>query len=672
MREKATPPHSADASPEQTATRAGALRAELDHHRDRYYNGEAEISDAEFDALEQELAALVAANPELDGAGLDTVGAPASGLFGEARHARPMLSLAKAHTPEELEAFLDRYPDKQMLCMPKFDGVSLSLSYAAGELVRAATRGDGTVGEEITANVRELVDQLPQTLPEPLDCEVRGEVVMLKSVFAAYNAAHPDAPLVNPRNATSGTLRAKTLDKVRERRLAFFAFDLVADAHVGSGGGSLAAELEALGFIAAGQRVVDDAAAVLDYVAATESGRDSLDYEIDGVVVKLADRDEYEAQGATSHHPRGAIAYKLAAEIGETTLESVIWQVGKSGQIGIVGEITPLFLAGTTISRVSLHNLAIIAERDIRVGDRIKIKRAGDVIPHVIGPVDPDNRSGSEVEIAAPSGCPSCGGRLVEIGDSRILQCDNVGGCPAQKQRRLIHWASRAAADIDAIGEEWIAKLIDAGLLDHPSDFYRLDAATLTTTFKGQRMGVRLAERMIASIEASKSVGMRRALIGWAIPLASEGTAKRLCWAGYGSVEAVAAASEDDLCAIDDIGPKVAASLTSFFAAAATTSEIAALRSLGVSLDVRAEDLPVTAAATAIAGKTVVLTGTLSVPRSEFKKLLEAAGAKVSGSVSQKTDYVVCGESAGSKRTKAEKLGVAILDEDAARKLASG
>lgn len=659
---------SADLSLENAEARASELRGEIRRHSELYYNDDPEISDAEFDALEAELRELQRFHPEIADGSLEKVGAGASGLFDDVRHSQPMLSLAKAHTPEQLAAFIDRYPGQKMALWPKFDGVSLSLLYEKGRLVRAATRGDGTVGEDITANVVGEVAQIPDALPDPIDCEVRGEVVMLKSDFQAYNAAQVDESkkLVNPRNAVSGTLRAKTREKVRDRKATFMAFDVVG--FKAEAGRTLAEELTALGFTVDGYKEADDADEVTAYIAELEENRAALDYEVDGVVVKLADRAAYEAQGNTSHHPRAALAYKLAAEVQETALEDVTWQVGKSGAIAPVAEVAPVFVAGTTIRRASLHNITLIDERDIRIGDRILIKRAGDVIPHVDGPAEVSGRTGEEVVIAPPTECPSCGGPVVEIGESRILQCENVQGCPAQQLRRLVHWGSRAAADIDAIGEKWIEKMVEAGLLSKPSDFYTLTAGQLMDTFEGQRMGERLAERMIASIEASKGIGLRRTIIGFAIPMAGGGTAKRLCRHGFKSVEQVAAADSSQLELVEDVGPAGASSMVQFFSLSETQKLIQELRENGVNLDVLVEDLPVEVAAdAAFVGKTVCITGTLSVPRSEFRKTLEAAGAKVTGSVSKTTDILVAGEKAGSKIEKAEKLGVEVLTEDEAR-----
>lgn len=644
------------------SARAAELEAELRRHKKLYYDGTPEISDAEYDALEAELESVYEISPDVrpDQSVLDEVGAPVGELFSAVRHAHPMLSLDKVHTDDDTAAFLAKFPGKRFLVTHKFDGTSLSLTYKGGRLVQAATRGDGEVGEDVTVNVKGMRG-VPEQLSTPVDVEVRGEVVMLKSDFNAYNTSHTDNPLKNPRNAAAGTLRAKDRAAVADRPLTFMAFDAL-------GNGDLprktAEAILSLGFRMGDYIESDDPKLIQRFIDEIDEKRPRLDYDIDGVVIRLADRDEYDAAGQTGHHPKGAVARKLAAEIGETTLLSVTWQVGKTGLIAPVAEIQPLFLAGTTINRATLHNRSVISERGIRVGQRIQIKRAGDVIPFVIGPVPGEESKGQE--IPPPPACPSCGGHVIE-GPSQVLICQNSEGCPAQALRRLIHWASRAGADIDAIGESWIEKFSQAGILSKPSDFYRLDKQTLLGF---DRMGEKLAEKMLASIEQSKSVGLRRALIGWSIPMCSEGTAKRLCRAGYESVEQVAAAREDELIQVEDIGPIVAKSIRTFFSEPATQTEIKDLRSLGVSLDVRDEDKPVkidAASAGPFYGKAVVITGTLSVGRKEFQTLLESHGAKASGSISAKTDYLIAGENAGSKLKKAESLGVAVLTEQQAR-----
>jgi DNA ligase (NAD+) len=636
--------------------------------RHAYYGGEPLVADADYDAAEDELRALIAEHPGLapDPNPLETVGAPPV-LHAPVRHSRPMLSLEKATRPEQVAAFFDRFPGQPVVVMPKLDGLSLALVYEGGRLARAVTRGDGTTGDDVTVLARALADGVPEEIAATGRVEVRGELVMLRSTFAAYNAAHPDKPLINPRGAAAGTIRAKDPAQVAERRLRFFAFDLDT---AGGAEADVEAGLRALGFDAADMRHCDDAAAAQAVIAAIEADRNELDYDLDGAVLRLADRNAYAAAGTRANSPRGALAFKYAAEEKTTVLDDVVWDVGKIGKVAPVAVLEPVFVGGTTVTRATLANQEVIRARDVRIGDTVLVRRAGDVIPFVAGVLDAAKRTGAEREIVAPAECPSCGTALTEQGNSRELYCTNVA-CPAQTVRRLIHWASRAAADIDAIGPVWIERLNEAGLLERPSDFYALDRDVLLGF---ERIADISADRMIESIDRSRGVGLRRALIGLAIPMASEGTAARLCRAGFRSLEDVAEAGEERLLEVEDIGPKVAASLRSHFARESTRAELGRLRELGVDLDVREEDLPAQVAADApLAGKTVVVTGTIAdprsgekVPRPAFQRLCERAGATTASSVSAGTDMLIRGANVGAAKTaKAEKLGVEVVDQEA-------
>ncbi|HZX05070.1 NAD-dependent DNA ligase LigA [Kribbella sp.] len=633
--------------------------------RDAYYRGTPVVADAEYDAVEDELRGLIDSHPELapDPNPLEQVGTPTV-LHAPVRHSRPMLSLEKATRPEQVEAFFARFPGQPVVVMPKLDGLSLALVYENGQLARAVTRGDGTTGDDVTPLVRALADGVPDRLDVPDRIEVRGEAVMLRSTFAAYNAAHPDKPLINPRNAAAGTLRAKDAATVAERRLQFLAFDLLTERE--STDADLERALQTMGFTVAGMRHCADAAAAQQAITAIEQQRNELDYDLDGAVLRLADRGAFAAAGTRSSSPRGALAYKFAAEEKTTLLLDVVWDVGKIGKVAPVAWLEPVFVGGTTVTRATLANQEVIRARDIKIGDTVLVRRAGDVIPFVAGVLDASKRTGAERDIEPPDVCPSCAQPLIEQGNSRELFCTNVS-CPAQTVRRLIHWASRAAADIDAIGGVWIERLSDAGILEHPSDFYRLTAERL---LEFDRIGEVSAARMIESIDGSRQVGLRRALIGLAIPMASEGTAARLCRAGFGSLEEVVDAGEDGLVAVEDIGPKVAASLIEHLTR--LRPELERLRAAGVSLDVREEDLPpVVAAGAPLAGKTVVVTGAISdprsgekVPRPAFQRLCEKAGATIASSVSASTDFLITGADVGAaKLTKAEKLGVTVVDQ---------
>jgi DNA ligase (NAD+) len=653
--------------------RIDQLALDLRRHKRLYYSGEPAISDSEYDALEDEFRGLLSAHPELLPADnpLEEVGAELAGeLYADARHEVPMLSLEKATTDAELDTFLRRFPGQPFALWPKFDGLSVSVLYRRGRLARAATRGNGEVGQDVTVNVRGGdVHGMPEVLPEPIDCEVRGEVVMLRSDWRAYNAAHEDKPLANARSAAAGTLLAKDREKVADRPVTFYAFDMI---RLGDGRveRKVADELTMLGFTVEGYAESADPDVIRAYIARILDSRQGVDYELDGVVIKLADRAEYEAAGQTGHHPKGAVAFKLPPEVAVTRLLEVDWTPGKTGQLTPRGRVERVFVSGTHIEHVSLHNLAVIAARDIRIGDRVYILRRGDVIPFVSGVVNPAERDGSEQLIEPPASCPSCGGPLVLVGDSTVVMCENSQGCPAQRLRRLIHWCSRAGADVEGLSEARLEQLIDAGLVSTPSDIYRLDHESLMPDGKArfEGWGERSVRNLLAAIDKSTGLGLRRALVGWSIPLTSEGTAKRICRHGYESVEQLQSATVEELCEVDDVGPVVAQALREFLDQPATKTEIVALRELGVSLDVRDEDRPVQVhAESPFAGKTVVITGTLSVDRKEFQALLEAAGARASGSVSANTDYLVAGESAGSKLTKAQTLGVPVLTEDKAR-----
>jgi DNA ligase (NAD+) len=412
-----------------------------------------------------------------------------------------------------------------------------------------------------------------------------------------------------------------------------------------------------------------DADEAMRVIEAIEAQRNELDYDLDGAVLRLADRDAFAAAGTRANSPRGALAFKYAAEEKTTVLADVLWDVGKIGKVAPVAVLEPVFVGGTTVTRATLANQEVIRARDVRIGDTVLVRRAGDVIPFVAGVLDAARRTGAEREIVPPDQCPSCAHPLIEQGNSRELYCTNVA-CPAQTVRRLIHWASRAAADIDAIGPVWIERLNEAGKLERPSDFYALDRDELLA-FEG--IGEISADRMIESIDRSRGVGLRRALIGLAIPMASEGTAARLCRAGYRTLEAVADATEEALQRVEDIGPKVAASLRAHLNRDSTRAELVRLRELGVSLDVREEDLPPEVSADApLAGKTVVVTGTIAdprsgekVPRPAFQRFCERAGAVAASSVSASTDMLICGANVGAAKTaKAEKLGVAVVDQE--------
>lgn len=656
------------AVPDPEALRVVELAADLRRLRERYYAGEPEVDDATYDAREDELRVLLAARPELTPADnpLELVGAAPRGSRRAIRHARPMLSLAKV-SPDAREAgvreFAARFPGQKLRVTPKLDGVSLSVVFEDGALLHVATRGDGKTGEDVTHATRHVVANLPRRLDGVAGrAEVRGEAVMLGTVFAAYNAAHPDKPLANPRNACAGTLLQKDPEAAAAtgRVLHFFAFDAA---------GLPVPILGEHGFAVPDAAVVTGAEAVLEIIAGIEAGRGANDFDIDGVVVRLDDERAYAAAGNRASTPRGAVAVKLVAEERETILRDVAWEVGPGGKVVPRAVLEPVFVGGTTVSSATLANQEVLRARGVRIGMRVLVRRAGDVIPFVSGPApgpQPDDVRDAQI----PTHCPSCGTALEERGNSRELLCPNLD-CPAQTLRRLQWWAGRAAADMEAVGSTWIARLYADGKLCSPADFYAL---TLDDLLAYDGMGEVSSKRFVDSIERSKALGMRRALIGFGIRHAREGVAKRLALAGYERVEDVAAASAEELAGVKDIGAVVAASLVEYFGRPDVIAMLAQLRGHGVSLDVRDEDRPVDVAEagdTPLKGATVVVTGAIvhpdtteKVTRPAFVRLLELAGATSATSVSAATSFLVTGDDVGAGKTaKADKLEVPVVDQ---------
>jgi DNA ligase (NAD+) len=648
------------------AARVRELAGAIIAHREAYYAGAPVVSDFEYDQLEDELRGLLAEHPELtpDPNPLEMVGAPAV-LHAPVRHDRPMLSLEKATTPEQVEAFMARFPGQRVVVMPKLDGLSLSIVFEGGRLLRAATRGDGTTGEDVTPIVDKLLDGVPGRVPREGRIEVRGEAVMLRSTFAAYNAAHPDKPLINPRNGAAGTLRQKDPGKALDRRLAFFGFDIHPPVDT-----DLEEALQELGLQTPQMVHADTAEEAVAAIRAIEATRGDSDADLDGAVVRLANPEAYAAAGARANSPRGALAFKYPAEEKTTVLRDVVWDVGKIGKVAPVALLEPVFIAGTTVKRATLANQEVIRARDVRIGDTVLVRRAGDVIPFVAGPLDASQRTGEEREIVPPTHCPSCGSELEEEGTGRELYCRASDTCPAQAVRRLIHWASRSAADIEAVGPTWIERLNETGKLGSIAGFYALTREDL---LEYEGIADVSADRMIESIAASRDVGLRRALIGFAIRHVGEGAATRLVRAGFSSAEEVADASVEDLVRVEDVGPAVASSLRAFFDREDVRAQVALLRERGVNLDVLDEDRPSEVAADApLAGKTVVVTGAMAdprsgekIPRPVFSRLVERAGATVASSVSAATDMLICGDGVGASKTeKAAKLEVAVVPQE--------
>lgn len=657
---------------ETPAERVEALAADLRRWKEQYYAGEPTVDDATFDEREDELRELLAEHPELTPQDnpLEQVGARPS-TRRAIRHARPMLSLAKVNPGERedgVREFAERFPDQPLRVTPKLDGVSLSIVYEDGEIAWVATRGDGTTGEEVTAAARHVLPELPHALEGvPGRVEVRGEAVMLRSVFHAYNESHPEKPLANPRNACAGTLLQKDPRVAAEagRVLRLYAFDV--------DGADLALDdLRAHGLHVPDVVVVVGADAVLERIAEIEATRADNDFDIDGVVVQLDSARAFLAAGFRSSTPRGAVAVKLQSEERETILRDISWEVGPGGKVVPRAVLEPVFVGGTTVSSATLANQEVVRARGVKVGMRVMVKRAGDVIPYVSGPApgpQPDDVRDAEI----PTRCPSCDTELEERGNSRELFCPNLD-CPAQTLRRLQWWAGRAAADMEAVGATWIARLYDDGKLRSPADFYTLTQEDLLA-YDG--MGDISSRRFVESIDRSRGMGLRRAIIGFGIRHTREGNAKRLCQAGFGSVEEIAAATEEQLAEVKDIGPVVAASIVEYFSRPEVREMVALLRERGVNLDVLDEDRPVDvaeAADTPLKGATVVVTGAIvhpetgeKVARPAFVRLLEQAGATSATSVSASTTYLITGNDVGASKTaKAQKLEVEVVDQGVA------
>jgi DNA ligase (NAD+) len=668
------------------------LAAEIVRH-DRAYYAEDQplVSDADYDALVQRLGAIEARFPELVKADSPTrrVGAAPAEGFGKVRHAMPMLSLDNAFADDDVREFEQRVRRflglgaedvVAMVAEPKIDGLSISLRYEHGRFVQGATRGDGAEGENVTANLLTLSD-LPQVLTDaPAVLEIRGEVYMTKADFAALNARQDSAgekSFANPRNAAAGSLRQLDAKVTARRPLSLFAYALgevsepIADSHW-----HVLQRLGGWGFkvnpLAKLCQTVDE---VLDVYHRVGDDRALLPYDIDGVVYKV-DRLDWQARmGAKDRSPRWAIAHKFPAEQARTLLKSIEIQVGRTGALTPVAHLEPVTVGGVVVSRATLHNEDELARKDVRVGDTVIVQRAGDVIPQVVGPVS--DRPRGPAPFVFPETCPICGAHAVRGEGEVIRRCTGGLTCPAQAQERLIHFASRDAFDIEGLGDKNVTFLWDKGYLRQPADLFRLEAENATRLQKLENYegwGKRSVEKLFESIRARRSLALERFIYALGIRQVGEATAKRLArhyttlahWRSA-MVAAQDPASEAyaDLVSIEDIGPSVAADILAFFAedhnCAALDDLAAAMTALGGGVE-DAKAAPV--GASPVAGKAVVFTGTLlTMTRQEAKARAEALGAKVVGSVSKKTDYVVAGAEAGSKLTDAERLGVAVLTE---------
>ena len=656
--------------------RAARLRALVDEANRKYYvEDEPAITDAQYDALFRELLELENANPGLRTPDSPTqrVGAAPSEKFEPYEHAIPMLSLANATTEDELRAFDERARKlagavPTYVCEPKIDGLAIALDYDGGVLARGGTRGDGRTGEDITPNLR-TVRTIPLRLCDaPEFAEVRGEVYLRKSDFKALNARRERAGLpvfANPRNAASGGVRQLDPKLTAERRLSFFAYQIAAlrgARAVPATQFEALAELRSFGF-SVNEHIrrcttIDD---VVAYCRDCERDRDDLDYEIDGVVVKVDRLDLYERLGAAGRDPRWAIAFKFKPREAFTKLNDIFVTVTRTGTLNPFASLAPVQIGGVTIRNATLHNAAYIESNDIRIGDTVLVTRAGDVIPRVVGPVA-ESRTGEERVFVMPDRCPVCGSDVDHPEGEAMSRCTNAS-CPAQVTDRIRHFASRGAMDIEGLGDVLAEQLTSTGIVRDIADLYALDGTALERV---PRMGEKSVANVLDAIAASKARGLARLLNGLGIRFVGVQTSQILA-SEFGSMDALASASEEDLRRCDGIGPELAASVTLFFAQDANVKILERLREAGLDMTapkrVRATQGP-------LQGKTLVLTGTLpNLTREEATELIVAAGGKVTGSVSKKTGYVVAGTEAGSKLARAEELGVPVLDEDGLREL---
>lgn len=676
------------------AARIEALRREIEHNSYLYYALDAPaISDGAFDSLMHELRALEAKHPELIDPSSPTqrVGGYVGEQFAPIQHERRMYSLDDAMDAGELDEWLGRVEDffgeiPPLVCELKIDGSSVAFTFENGRLLKAATRGDGTTGEDITVNVRTVRDVPLRLRDEALSAirnteepiELRGECYMPKSSFESLNAAaeaNGKSGFANPRNAAAGSLRQKDPQVTAHRDLSTFVY-AVGDEH------KLALDtqwdllqwLKRAGFhVNPDIELVHSAEEVHAFCERSLERRNALPYEIDGVVVKVNSFAQQEAMGYTARAPRWAIAFKFPPEEKTTLLRDITVQVGRTGKLTPVAELDPVRVAGSTVARATLHNEDEVRRKDVRVGDTIIVRKAGDVIPEILGPVL-SLRPADVQPWEMPRVCPSCQSPVVREEGEVDYRCISID-CPAQAAERLIHWASRGAMDIDGMGEEIIGRLIESGRVTDVADYYTLDVVELSMLDMGRvnkdgapiRLGETVAKKLVAAIDESRTRPLARPLFGLGIRHVGKTMAEALA-AAFPSIDALMAASEEELAAVEGVGPKIARCVYLFFRTPDNVAVIERLRKHGVSLEDDVQAAAEDALPQTLAGLTFVLTGSLTqsgMTRDEAGAALKARGAKVSGSVSKKTSYVVAGEAAGSKYDKAIALGVPVLDEDA-------
>ena len=650
-----------------------ALRDKIRYHEHRYYVlDDPEISDAEFDRLMNELKALEAEHPELvtpDSPTQRVGGKPREG-FVKIAHSTPMLSLDNAYSEDELRDWERRVHELSSqsrvdyVCELKLDGMSLALRFESGRLALGITRGDGTVGEDVTLNVRTVrsvpLTISPKTLAKsklPSAFEVRGELLMPLAAFQRMNDERERQGLpkfANPRNATAGTVRVLEPNVTAQRRLDFFSYALFTNGRtIYERHSETLKALQTAGFkVNPNHRLVHNLDQVWDFIHEWEGKRDNLPYEIDGIVIKVDRIALQEELGYTGKAPRWAIAYKFAARSGVTQIEDILVQVGRTGKLTPVAALKPVSIGGTTVSRATLHNMDEIERLGVRIGDWVSVERGGDVIPKVVKVLEDKPRGTRQFHM--PARCPVCGGHVVRAEGEADHRCVNAN-CPAKLRESIRHFASRGVMNIEGMGDALVNQLVETGLVKDVADIYDLTEDKLLGL---ERMGKKSAQNILNEIENSKKLPLERVIYGLGMRFVGERTAQFLAEA-FGSMDALMTASEEELQQVNEIGPRVSASIREFFDEPKNVALVQRLGAAGLTFKGKKKQR-----ATALAGKTFVLTGTLERhTRDEAKKLIEDAGGRVSGSVSKKTDYVVAGSEAGSKLDKARELGVAVIGE---------
>ena len=659
-----------------------SLREKIRHHEHLYYVlDNPELTDAEFDALMNELKRLEAEHPELvtpDSPTQRVGGKPREG-FVKARHSSPMLSLDNAYSEEELRDWerrvheLSGRTDVDYMCELKLDGMSLALVYRDGLLEHGITRGDGTVGEDVTANVR-TVRSVPLSISKdklkkagiPADFEVRGEMLMPIAAFRKLNEERERqslATFANPRNFTAGTIRQLEPSITAQRRMDYFAYMLLRDGRTYLDRQSKTMDaLEAAGFkVNPNRSLVKNLDEVWKFIANWEGKRESLPYEIDGIVVKVDRTALQDELGFTGKAPRWAIAYKFAAHGAVTLVEDIVPQVGRTGKLTPVAWLKPVPIGGTTVSRATLHNMDFVDELGVKIGDWVEVERGGDVIPKVVKVVEDKDHPRGHKSFEMPSHCPVCGGNVVRTPGEADHRCVNAN-CPAKLQGTILHFASRHVMDIDGLGEALVSQLTERGMVKNVADLYRL---TKDDLLRLERMGDKSAQNVLDEIKASKKLPLERVIFGLGIRFVGERTAQFLA-EHFGSLDALMKANAEKLEEVNEVGPRIAESIVEFFGDEHNRKLVADLRAAGLTFAGKKKEK-----GTKLASKTFVLTGTLARhTRDEAKKMIEDAGGRVSGSVSKKTDYVVAGTDAGSKLDKARELGVSVIGEEEMEKLA--